>query len=221
MELQQKRYFIMKLYLSALILMISSLAFTQSEEAKEKILSVMNKMELVPPYSCDVKINIDVKFINIKERKGKMYYQSPDEIDYKIKGFAFLPKKEMGATSADLFKNDFIAISLGIQNNNEIIKVIPMDINSEIVTGQFWIDSSLLITKMTIITKDKGSYTARLKYESLAYDLPSEITMSFDVKNQKMPALLTGDLESYAEDISDEGEVSKGKIKIHYFNHVF
>ena len=211
----------MKNFICIFLILNCFLGHSQSEEAKNKIINVMNKMESVPPYSCDVKISIDVKFINIKERKGKMFYKSPDEIDYKIKGFAFLPKKEMGATSADLFKKDFIAISLGVQNNNEIIKVIPMDINSEIVTGQFWIDSLDLITKMIIITKDKGSYTAELNYADLKYDLPSDITMSFDVKNQKMPALLTGDLESYAEEVSDQEEVSKGKIKILYFNHLF
>ena len=211
----------MKNFICIILLLSCYLGYSQSEEAKNKIINVMNKMESVPPYSCDVKISIDVKFINIKERKGKMFYKSPDEIDYKIKGFAFLPKKEMGATSADLFKKDFIAIYLGTENNCEIIKVIPMDINSEIVTGQFWIDSLDLITKMTIITKDKGSYTAELNYANLKYDLPSDITMSFDVKNQKMPALLTGDLESYADDISEDGEISKGKIKIFYFNHLF
>ena len=211
----------MKNFIYILLISFSVSGYAQSEEAKNKILTVMSKMENTPPYSCDVKIKIDVKFINIKERIGKMTYNSPDEIDYKIKGFAFLPKKEMGATSADLFKKDFIAISLGNQSESEIIKVIPMDINSDIVTGQFWIGKDELIKKMIIITKDKGSYTAEMDYNDLEYDLPSSITMSFDVKNQKMPALLTGDLESYSEDDIKDGEVSKGIIKIHYFNHIF
>ena len=55
---------------------------------------MVEKLERVPPYSCDVNINIDVKFIRIKERVGKNVYRSPEDIDYKIKGFAFLPKKK-------------------------------------------------------------------------------------------------------------------------------
>jgi len=208
-----------------ILLILLSISFfsgiSQSEEAKNRIIKVMEKMESIPPYSCDVDIAIDVKFINIKKRSGKMIYKSPDEIDYKIKGFAFLPKKEMGATTSDLFKKDFIAITIKKEDNNEIIKVIPLDINSDIVTGQFWINNNQLITKMIIITKDKGSYTAELNYRQIEYDLPSEITMSFDVKNQKMPAILTGDLESYSEDEFKDGEVSKGIIKIQYFNHIF
>ena len=192
----------------------------QSSDAKKRMLNMVEKLERVPPYSCDVNINIDVKFIRIKERVGKMIYRSPEDIDYKIKGFAFLPKKEMGTTSTSLFKDDFIAIDMGKENENQIIKVIPMDINSEIVTGQFWIDSADLVQKMILITKEKGSYTAEMNYNGTLYDLPSKIRMSFDVKNQKMPALLTGDLEAYTDEM-DEDEVSKGTITIVYSNHQF
>ena len=196
------------------------IVFSQSNEARVKMLNVVEKLESVPPYSCDVNIKIDVKFIKIKERTGKMYYNSTNDIDYKIKGFAFLPKKEMGVTSTDLFKEDFIAIDMGSENNNQIIKVIPMDINSEIVTGQFWINKSELIQKMILITKDKGSYTADLTYSNINHNLPKSIKMSFDVKNQKMPAMLTGDLESYVEE-DDDGEISTGSITINYSNHEF
>jgi hypothetical protein len=211
----------MKIY-SVLFLTVFTLAmYGQSIVAKKKILLVKEKLEKVPPYNCDIKVNIDVSFINIKERTGKMIFKNPEDIDYKIKGFAFLPKNEMGATTNDLFNSEFIAISLGIEQGNEIIKVIPMDINAEIVTGQFWIDSNNLISKMILITKDKGSYSAELNYGNTKYDLPSDIKIFFDVKNQKMPALLTGDLESYSEEIQDVNKVSKGSIKIKYFNHKF
>ena len=211
----------MRIY-SVLFLTVFTLAiYGQSIVAKNKILLVKEKLEKVPPYNCDIKVNIDVSFINIKERTGKMIFKNPEDIDYKIKGFAFLPKNEMGATTNDLFNSEFIAISLGIEQGNEIIKVIPMDINAEIVTGQFWIDSNNLISKMILITKDKGSYSAELNYGNTKYDLPSDIKIVFDVKNQKMPALLTGDLESYSEEIQDVYKVSKGSIKIKYFNHKF
>jgi len=211
----------MRIY-SVLFLTVFTLAiYGQSIVAKNKILLVKEKLEKVPPYNCDIKVNIDVSFINIKERTGKMIFKNPEDIDYKIKGFAFLPKNEMGATTNDLFNSEFIAISLGIEQGNEIIKVIPMDINAEIVTGQFWIDSNNLISKMILITKDKGSYSAELNYGNTRYDLPSDIKIIFDVKNQKMPALLTGDLESYSEEIQDVNKVSKGSIKIKYFNHKF
>ena len=211
----------MRFLLVLSIFFSSVIIYSQSESAKNKILLVKENLEKVPPYNCDVKINIDVSFINIKERYGKMTFLGPNDIDYKLKGFAFLPKKEMGGISTDLFNSDFIAVPLGDENGNDIIKVIPMDINADIVTGQFWINNQNLINKMIIITKDKGSYTAAFTYADIPYNIPSTIEMTFDVKNQKMPALLTGDLESYSEEIQDVNEISKGKISIKYFNHSF
>tara|TARA_B110000285_G_C15114181_1_gene613058 strand:+ start:1501 stop:2139 length:639 start_codon:yes stop_codon:yes gene_type:complete len=211
----------MKSYIIILFSIFSISIYAQSEEAKRKIMLVKEKLDNVPPYSCDIKVKIDVSFINIKERIGKMVFKNPKEIDYKIKGFAFLPKNEMGATTTDLFNSEFIAISLGYEQDNEIIKVIPMDINSKIVTGQFWINSNNLISEMILITKDKGSYSAELSYSGEKFNLPSNIKITFDVKNQKMPALLTGDLESYSEEIPDVNKVSKGNISINYFNHQF
>ena len=216
----------MKKLLSIILLFSIINLYGQSELAKDKISAIMKNMESIPAYNCDVVIKIDVKFIKIKDRIGKMFYSSPTEIDYKINGFAFLPKKEMMATSNDLFKSEFIALDLGQQEvdsyNCNVIKVIPMDIESEIVTGQFWINNNSLIHKMTIITKDKGSYSANFKYGNISYDLPIEIVMSFDVKDQKIPALLSGDLEGYTEEIdNNENEISKGKITINYSNHIF
>ena len=211
----------MRFLLVLSIFFSSVIIYSQSESAKNKILLVKENLEKVPPYNCDVKINIDVSFINIKERYGKMTFLGPNDIDYNLKGFAFLPKKEMGGISSDLFNSDFIAVPLGDENGNDIIKVIPMDINADIVTGQFWINNQNLINKMIIITKDKGSYTAAFTYADIPYNIPSTIEMTFDVKNQKMPALLTGDLESYSEEIQDVNEISKGKISIKYFNHSF
>ena len=211
----------MRFLLVLSIFFSSVIIYSQSESAKNKILLVKENLEKVPPYNCDVKINIDVSFINIKERYGKMTFLGPNDIDYKLKGFAFLPKKEMGGISSDLFNSDFIAVPVGKEKGNDIIKVIPMDINADIVTGQFWINNQNLINKMIIITKDKGSYTAEFSYADIPYNIPSTIEMTFDVKNQKMPALLTGDLESYSEEIQDVNEISKGKISIKYFNHSF
>ena len=39
----------------------------QSRDAKKRMLNMVEKLEKVPPYTCDVNIKIDVKFIRIKE----------------------------------------------------------------------------------------------------------------------------------------------------------
>ena len=212
----------MKSLVTLLVFFISIFCNAQSIDAKEKMQVLLNQLLSTPKYECDITIKINVKFINMKERSGKMIYHSPDKIDYKIKGFAFLPKNELAASSTSLLSNDFVAIGLENQEiNNQVcsvVKVIPIDIESTIVAGQFWINKDSEVCKMTFITKDKGSYTANLFYDNNPYKLPSKAIVTFDVKDQKLPALLTGDLEGYSTD-EEFNEVSKGKIEINYFNY--
>ncbi|MDB4710825.1 hypothetical protein OAF16_03750 [Flavobacteriales bacterium] len=214
----------MKIYLLFFWLLLSTSLFGQSDSAKSVMLSILNSIEKTPAYECDVKIILDVKFIKMKERFGRMFYTSSDKVDYKIKGFAFLPKKELTSSSSELLKKDFIAISMPSQTIREekcsVIKVIPMDLESTIVTGQFWINNKNEISRMTFITKENGAFTADLFYENIKYNLPKKLIVSFNVKDQKLPALITGDLEGYSSDESFE-EVSKGIIEINYSNHLF
>ena len=212
----------MRLFLYILFFCTAFSVSAQSSDAKNRMLELLNQLLNTPKYECDITIKIDVKFINMKERTGKMMYHSPEKIDYKIKGFAFLPKNELTSSSTKLLSNDFVAIGLEDQliNNQScaVIKVIPIDIESTIVAGQFWINNNNEVCKMTFVTKDKGSYTANLFYNNNPFKLPSKAIVTFDVKDQKLPALLTGDLEGYSSE-DTFNEVSKGKIEINYFNY--
>ena len=58
----------MKSFIIILFSFFSINIIAQSDEAKSKILLVKEKLENVPPYSCDIKVKIDVSFIKIKER---------------------------------------------------------------------------------------------------------------------------------------------------------
>ena len=214
----------MKIKLLLFCILFSSTIISQSDSAKNTMLSLLKNLEITPAYECDVKIILDVKFIKMKERFGRMFYTSSEKVDYKIKGFAFLPKKELASSSTELLKKDFIAVSMPSQTIREqkcnVIKVIPMDLESSIVTGQFWINNENQINRMTFITKENGSFTADLFYSNINYDLPKKLIITFNVKDHKLPALITGDLEGYSSEEPFE-EVSKGKIEIHYSNHLF
>tara|TARA_B100001059_G_scaffold157236_1_gene156772 strand:- start:82 stop:729 length:648 start_codon:yes stop_codon:yes gene_type:complete len=214
----------MKIQFLLLTFLLSISLSGQSDSAKNTMLELLEKLDNTPAYECDIKIMLDVKFIKMKERFGRMFYTSAEEVDYKIKGFAFLPKKELASSSTELLKKDFIAVYLPNETIREqkcsVIKVIPMDLESSIVTGQFWINNKQEINRMTFITKEDGAFTADLFYNNIAHNLPSKLRISFNVKDQKLPALITGDLEGYSSEEPFE-EVSRGKIEIEYTNHTF
>ena len=83
----------MKNSLFLLLVLLSFNSFSQSPYADSLIKKAIKKMQDVPAYECDILIDMDVSFINIDQRKGKVYFLPPDSIRYDIKGFAFLPKK--------------------------------------------------------------------------------------------------------------------------------
>lgn len=196
----------------------------QSPFADSLMKGAMLRLEKIPEYVCDIKILVDVEWINIKERYGKAYFYPPDSVHYDIKGFAFLPKKGYNTQLQSVTEGDYTALHLGtelISNVScNVVKIIPSDIESEVVLGQFWIDKNLLIRKMTFVTKEEGSFNLLLEYGNEKYAVPSKVTVVFDIKNQELPATMTGDLES-AGDEKPKGQKSKGKIEIYYSNYQF
>ncbi len=210
-----------------LLVLLSFNSFSQSAYADSLIKRAIKKMQDVPAYECDVLIDMDVSFINIDQRKGKVYFLPPDSIRYDIKGFAFLPKKGYNGHAYSVTESDFVALYLGNELVHEtaceIVKVIPNDIESDVVLGQFWIDAKARIHKMIIVTKEGGNYEIDLQYAGEKYPVPSKATIKFDVQEMKLPKTMTGDLE--AEDVVlDEKEMKKskkGSITITYSNYVF
>ncbi len=60
--------------------------------------SVKNKFNKVNDYTADIKIKVNVTFIKIPVKEGKLYFKKPDKIKLVSKGFAMLPKRGMNFT---------------------------------------------------------------------------------------------------------------------------
>lgn len=213
-----------KLFFFFVFILSVNLIHAQSAFADSLLKASLARVEKIPEYVCDIRILLDVEWINIKERTGKVYFYPPDSINYDIKGFAFLPKQGYNQQLNDVTEGDYVALHLGNENINntpcEIVKVIPSDIESDVVLGQFWIDANLNIRKMTFVTREEGTFTLFLDYGTEKYAVPKKVTVVFDIKNQELPSSMTGDLEA-TEDQKPKGEKSKGKIEIYYSNYVF
>lgn len=211
-------------FLTFVLASIQITSRAQSAFADSLMKGAMEKLDKVPEYICDIRILLDVDWINIKERTGKVYFYPPDSINYDIKGFAFLPKKGYNTQLNSVTDGDYVALHVGQESIAgvacEIVKIIPSDIESEVVLGQFWIDKSLNIRKMTFVTKEEGSFTLFLDYGTEKYPVPKKVTVVFDIKSQELPASMTGDLEASGEE-RPKGEKSQGKIEIYYSNYVF
>lgn len=206
-------------YISLICIQIIQISYAQSDALFEAVKSdYMN----IPNYECDVNISVNVSFITIPDRKGKMKYSKEKGTDFDLEGFAFLPKGSFTKQSQDILNQSHTVIPLGSIDSTKhlVFKVIPNDIKSDVVLGQFWINPlDTSISQMAFVMKKFGDYSLKLDYDKDLKKLPKRITVKFDVENKQLPAALTGDVE--AETIP-EGQVTKeeGSIVIDYSNYI-
>lgn len=224
-EFQTQRHFNMKRLLFVLAICFSLQAIGQSAFADSLIDRTLSKMRSVPAYECNILIDMDVNFINIDQRKGKIFFLPPDSIRYEIKGFAFLPKKGFNDQAYAVTEGDYVALHLGeemVKNVNcQIIKVVPNDIEADVVLGQFWIDANDRIRKMIIVTKEDGNYEIELEYGQSKYPVPSKMKVNFNSEEMNLPKTMTGDLEADEEAPKKKGKKKKGSITITYSDYKF
>ncbi|MGC9344456.1 MAG: LolA family protein [Bacteroidales bacterium] len=193
------------------------------EDPAELAQSVAEKMQIVERYTADVLIQVDVEFINIEDKKAKVFFEKPDKFEIKAKGIALLPKQGAEMEYLELLNSDFTAIDEKREEvdgiDTRLIKIIPMGAETDIVLAQLWIDEdNLRIERMQTYTKSSGSYKIDFSYADHPYDLPSTIRVEFDVKDMSLPASMTGDLESLSKKIEKRG-VSKGTVVLEYSNY--
>lgn len=185
--------------------------------------AIAEKMQRVEKYTADVLIHVDVEFVNIEDKKAKVFFEKPDKFEIKAKGIALLPKQGAEMEYLELLNSDFTAIDEKREEvdgiDTRLIKIIPMGTDTDIVLAQLWIDEAeLRIERMQIYSKSSGSYKIDFSYTDHPFDLPDAIRVEFDVKDMSLPASMMGDLESLSKKIEKRG-VSKGTVVLEYSNY--
>jgi hypothetical protein len=192
-------------------------------DAESLVKALAKKIQLVDNYTADILVKINVDFVNMEERKAKVFFDKPDKFEIKASGILLLPKQGIEMEYLKLFNTEFTAIDekkeeiSGIQTR--LIKIIPMGSELDIVLAELWIDeANLRIIRMMTYTKSSGSYTIDFNYKDFPVDLPAGIRVEFDVKNMSMPSSLTGGLEGLSKNLEKKG-VTKGEVDIEYTNY--
>jgi hypothetical protein len=172
-------------------------AFAQEVNPDSLLLKVKQKLEIVKDYKADIVINLDVDFINMPEKHAKMYFKHPDKVRFISDEFFMLPKRGIGFSARKILKDGYIAVFSGLEEidgkPHYVIKIIPTNKSSEIVLSTLWINAGKsLISKMENTTRNNGSYIVSFNYNDRGIDLPTEIEISFQVENLKIPLKFIG-----------------------------
>ncbi|MFA6128953.1 MAG: hypothetical protein WC699_16760 [Bacteroidales bacterium] len=163
-----------------------------AQDADALLKAVGQNMDKIQRFEADALIKVDVDFINIKDRKMKVTFESPDKFTFDAEGLALLPKKGLSMDYLQLLKAKYTAIDVGEEviktRNTRIIKVIPEAEDSDVILSQLWIDPELArIMRMKTYTRKSGSYVIDFEYNNKFRPLPDVLTVSFEINNMTFP----------------------------------
>jgi len=187
------------------------------------------KLDIVNDYVATGKMKTDVVFIKIPLSNIIVYYKKPDF--FKLKrdgGISILPKGGISVNiNSVLTTANFMALAAGNETINgvdtKIVKLLPLDENSDVVLTTLYIDEkNLLVLRAISTTKDNGTFQIDLSYGNyIAYSLPDKVVFSFDTKDYKMPKGVTLEFDqNQSQSDLDKLKNKKGKIEITYRSYI-
>lgn len=190
---------------------------------RELLRDFREHMLQVHDYKAKVNIKVNVDFINIKDRKAVVFFEQPDKFEFSAGGFALLPKKGMEMEYLELLQTDYTAIGAATKVIDSVktqaVKVIPNNDSLDIALAKMYLNpETKRIHRMQTFTKESGSYTINFSYAEHPYDLPDQLEIIFDVKNQKLPVSLTGDMKSIGKKIKESKK--RARVIIDYSEYV-
>ena len=201
--------------------------FAQNET--ELIKKIKSKLDQVNDYQASGMLKIDVSFIKAPNSVIKVYYRKPDKFTIKKEGgISILPKGGFGANLNSIFITDkYTIVPAGETTLNnvkvKIIKLLPLEENSNVVITTLYIDEKeLLVKKSVITTKENGTYQIELAYGKYSnWGLPDTVVFVFNVKEYKLPKGVTVEYESGDKKSKiNPDENKKGMVEISYSNYI-
>lgn len=201
---------------AAMICMAALQPLMAQPDANVLVAGVLQKSALVKSFEADVAIDVDVDFIRIPVKNGKVFYKAPDKFRFRASGFALVPKKGLNFSVIDMLQQPHTAIYAGEDAKNHMVKIVPTDPTADFVIATVWIEKGKdRITKMQVTSSEQGNYTMEFGYGNLNYELPVSTTIGFDIQQLDIPMKFLGNLKV---DPKKAGEKTKGNVKLNYTN---
>lgn len=212
----------------ALVSLVSS--YGQAQDASALIEKVKAKIEQVSDYEASGIMKTNVPFLKVPMADVVIYFKRPDKLKIKNeKGISLVPKGAVSMSLNSLMANkQFTAIPVGIEKINgiavRVVKLLPLDDNSEVVLSTLYIDESrLLILRARTTTRENGTYELAMDYGKFtSYALPDKVVFTFNTKEYKLPKGVTFDYDDGSEKKKNNDQINsnKGRLEITYKNYI-
>ncbi len=206
------------------------LSLTNAQDALALVEKVKSKIEQVRDYEAAGTMKTNVSFLKVPMADVTIYFKNPDKVKIKNqKGISLVPKGAVSMSLNNLMANKrFTAIPAGNEKIDgigvKVIKLLPMDENSDIVLSTLYIDEGrLLILKARTTTRENGTYELAMQYGKYAsYALPDKAIFTFNTKEYKLPKGVTFDYDDGSDKTkaNDALKTNKGSLEITYSSYI-
>ncbi len=180
-----------------LLLFCTSLNAVNGQEIDNDLLLIKKRMDSIKSYEAQIKLDVDISFINMPSKYGKVRYKQGEPTKVTSRDFIMLPKRGLDLTLNELFEHPFITVNRGEENYKgiscKVINLIPTSSKSQFSIATIFMDTrAKRIVKSEISTKMEGVFTSSLNYKNDIDVLPTAIEVEFAVNNVKIPLRFLG-----------------------------
>lgn len=215
------------LALPALLLFAGPVAQAQ-QDATALFQTIRQRVAQTSDYVADVRMKVDVAFLNIPLLKGKLYFKAPDKMRLERQGgVSILPRNSINLNLSSIMAAGAVTvIDAGNETVNgrnlRVLKIVPDSDESDVVLTKTWIDESrLLVLRTESTTRDNGTVRMELEYGKYAgQSLPDKAVFVLDLKDYKVPKGMTMDYDDGTPaQLPGKGKKKKGRIEIRYLDY--
>jgi outer membrane lipoprotein-sorting protein len=208
---------------SFLLLLVLLTFKVSSQNPRELLHQVQNKLNRANNYKVDIKIKVDLPFISMLPINTKLYFKQKNKLKIDTKSIAIMPKQ--GFLQLITLLNDTTNYTAILQANEivsniktSLINLIPNNDTSDVILAKLWVDATnLVITKTQVTTKSSGTIKSEYSYGTqLAYGLPDIIKFTVDIKKFKIPKALAADINTSK---TKKVEKKSGEITVTFKNY--
>ncbi len=208
------RFFVQTLIALFYMLNIQSLS---AQDIDSNLLKIKRRMDSIEEFSAQIRLDLDVSFINMPAKNAEMHYIKGKPVDFSSDDFVLIPKRGLDFTLNEIFKYSFFTVNRGMEEKNSIlckvINVIPTDKKADFAIATLIMDTvKNRIIETEITTKKDGSYTLLMQYEKPISVLPYMVEVNFEMERIKIPLnYMAKDVEIDKKKLSSE-DLKTGKI---------
>ncbi len=189
----------------------------QAQAIDPDIIIIQKRTDTIVKFSAEVKIDVDISFINIPGKSARIEYTKNEDTKVFSEDFVLIPKKGLDVSLYQLFKDPFITVDRGTETRNlkqyKLVNIIPTNRKADFSIATVLIDTdNSRIIEYEINTKKDGSYIVKMNYDKPTSLLPSKIEVVFEIERIRIPLKYMGkgvqvDKETYKSNDPKTGTI--------------